>query len=188
MEKPAGRRVFLFSGHMVDKSDRPSPRFPPSLEPAVAGEIQSRLADLDAGPADIGVCSAACGSDILFDEAATARGVPLRIYLPFDVPTFLEKSVRFAGERWVERFQAVTARSTVFVAPQVLGPLPDGADPFERTNLWMLDEARGLGSDLVFLCVWDGSGGDGPGGTKHMIDIVNKDPGGTVVSIDIRKL
>jgi hypothetical protein len=194
MDKLTGRRVFLFSGHMIDHPDRTKPRdgqkpkdprFPPRLEPAVAGAIQADLADLAAGPADAAVCSAAAGSDILFDEAVLARGVPLRIYLPFDVPTFLEESVRFAGERWVERFHHVTARSEVFLAPQVLGPRPEGKDPYERTNLWMLDEARRLGSDVLFLCVWDGSGGDGPGGTEHMIESVGKEH---ARRIDIGKL
>src|SRR5689334_5955826 len=89
-------RVFLFSGHMMDAPDRATPRFPSSLESAVSKAIAAKLAELDAGPDDLGISSAACGGDILFAEAALDRGVKLRIYLPFDEQTFLAKSVEFA--------------------------------------------------------------------------------------------
>jgi hypothetical protein len=108
--------------------------------------------------------------------------------LPFDESTFLEKSVNFADDRWPERYRAVVAQAQLFIAPDVLGALPDGVDPFERANLWMLEEAQRIGSAAVsFICVWNGEGGDGPGGTKHMIDAV-RDFGGEVNWIDIRKL
>ena len=183
-----GRRVLLFSGHMVDAPGREKPRFPPTLEPAVEQAIRAEVDGLAAGPGDVAISSAACGSDILFAEAVVNRGVPLRIYLPFDEATFLDKSVNFANDRWPERYRAVVARSQRFIAPETLGPLPDGADPFERVNLWMLDEARFFGAaNIVLICVWDGLGADGPGGTKHMIDAV-RDAGGDVRWIDIREL
>jgi len=35
-----------------------------------------------------------------------------------------------------------------------------------------------MGSDKVrFICLWDGKGGDGSGGTKHMADVVRKRSG-----------
>ena len=185
----AVRRVVLFSGHMIDAPDRSSPRFPPALEPKVGRALLDVVDRLGAGPSDTGISSGACGGDILFAEAVLARGVPLRLYLPFDEPTFLEKSVRFAGDRWVDRYRAVAARSQPFLAPAILGPLPEGADPYERTNLWMLDEARRIaGPNLVFVCLWNGEGGDGPGGTRHMMDAVRSQPGGQVTWIDIRRL
>jgi hypothetical protein len=114
--------------------------------------------------------------------------VPLRLHLPFEEPKFLEKSVRFAGPRWVERYHAVAARAHRFLAPEVLGPVPEGADPYERTNLWMLDEARRIGGqNIYFLCLWNGEAGDGPGGTRHMMEAVRSQPGGKVTWIDIRR-
>ena len=181
-------RALLFSGHMIDAPDRSSPRFPAALEPEVARALEDELARLGAGPTDVAISSGACGGDLLFAEALLGRGVPLRIYLPFEEPKFLEKSVRFAGARWEARFRDVVARSQLFLAPDVLGPLPEGADPYERTNLWMLDEARRIGGPkVVFLCLWNGEGGDGPGGTQHMMEAVRRPPGGDVVWIDIRR-
>lgn len=180
--------VLLFSGHMIDAPGRAQPRFPPSLEAVVARAVRDEVKRLAAGADDVGISSAACGGDILFGEAALDQGVPLRIYLPFDEATFLEKSVSFADDRWPERYRALVSRSERFIAPEILGPLPDGIDPYERANLWMLDEAQRIGAGNVsFICLWNGEGGDGPGGTKHMMDAV-RDAGGDVHWIDIRRL
>jgi hypothetical protein len=181
-------RAILFSGHMIDAPNRNTPRFPPALEPKVAAAIAAQLDGTSARSGDTAISSAACGSDILFAEAALTRRADLRIYLPFEEPTFLEKSVNFADGEWPRRFKTVTAQARVFVAPTDLGPLPEGTDPYERTNLWMLNEAQRIaGANLVFICVWNGEEGDGPGGTKHMMDAVRQ-AGGSVHWIDIRSL
>jgi hypothetical protein len=173
---------------MIDAPGREQPRFPPALEPVVDQAIRGEIDRLRAGPSDVACSSAACGGDILFAEAVLDRGVQLRIYLPFDEATFAEKSVNFADDRWLQRYRAVIGRAERFIAPDVLGPLPEGVDPYERTNLWMLDEARRAGdANVAFVCVWNGEGGDGPGGTKHMMDAVNAG-GGEVHWIDIRRL
>ena len=173
---------------MIDAPGRDPPRFPSALEPAVSEAIGDAVKRIDPGATDVGICSAACGGDILFAERLIDRGVPIRVYLPFDERTFLDKSVSFADDRWVDRYHAVVSRAKLFLAPDVLGELPQGVDPFERTNLWMLDETRRLGGDRVsFICLWNGEGGDGPGGTKHMMDAVRASSG-EVDWIDIRKL
>lgn len=181
-------RAILFSGHMIDAPGRSRPRFPPVLESAVAAAIQQSIDGLRPRRGDVAVCSGACGGDILFAESMLARHVTVHIYLPFDEPTFLEQSVNFADDRWPRRYRDVVAQAQLFIAAEVLGALPDGIDPFERANLWMLDEARRIGGSAVsFICLWNGEGGDGPGGTKHMIDAV-RECGGDVDWIDIRKL
>jgi hypothetical protein len=173
---------------MVDAPGRETPRFPPALEPAVSRAIRAEVDRLAAGPGDVAISSAACGGDILFAEAVLDRGASARTYLPLDEPAFLEQSVAFAGDRWPERYRAVIARSERFIAPEALGPLAPGEDPFERVNQWMLDEARRIGgSNVAFICLWNGEGGDGPGGTKHMMDTVRA-AHGDVTWIDIRRL
>jgi len=181
-------RVLLFSGHMIDAPERPEPRFPPALEPAAAHAIAAELDALTVGPEDTAIASAACGGDTLFDEAALARGASLTVYLPFDETRFLKESVAFADARWVERFHTVMARARCRIALDVLGPLPPGTDPYERVNLWMLDDAKRAGADqIVFICLWNGKGGDGPGGTQHMMDAV-RSAGGETHWIDLRTL
>ena len=172
------RRVLLYSGHMIDAPGRARPRFPPALEDAVAAAIGRELAQLRFGPGDLAVGSAACGADILVAEDARRRGGELRLSLPFDAKTFARESVDFAGGAWPTRFAALVAHAPPQLAPEALGPLPEGVDPYERTNVWMLSQAQRLsGGAFVFLGVWNGEGGDGPGGVQHMVDVVRNSGG-----------
>ena len=174
------RYVFLFSGHMIDAPDRKSPRFPADKESAAARAIAGKLDELGAGPADIALCGGACGGDLLFAEACLARGIHLQIRIPFDEPTFLNNSVTFAGGKWLDRYYAVknNKRTAFFVMPEELGPTPENVNPYERDNLWQLYTAFSMGAEKVqFICLWDGKGGDGPGGTKHMYEEVKKQSG-----------
>ena len=182
------RKAVLFSGHMIDAAGREKPRFPPDKEPVAGRAIASALADLDVGPDDLSICGGACGGDLLFAEAALARGARLELYIPFEEPTFLEKSVDFAGGDWRARFFAAKARGVLFLAPRELGPPQEGEDPYERNNRWMLDSALRFGADKVdFVCLWNGEGGDGLGGTRHMMDAV-RNRGGRTHWLDTTKL
>ncbi len=183
------RKVALFSGHMIDAPGREKPRFPPDNEPMAKQAISEALRDLDIGPDDdLAICGGACGGDLLFAEAALARGARLEIYIPFEEPTFLEKSVDFADTDWRARFFAAKASGVLHVAPRELGPTAAGEDPYERNNRWMLEAALRLGADKVdFICLWNGEGGDGPGGTRHMMEEVRKQ-GGRATWLDTTKL
>jgi len=96
--------VVVFSGHMLDKPDRPIPRFPANRAGDLAREIRIQLEELKAR---VGYCSAACGGDILFAEAMFERGAEVHVLLPFHVDDFIRESVAFAGEAWKQRFQSV---------------------------------------------------------------------------------
>src|SRR5580704_2003451 len=111
------RKVAVFSGHMVDAPGRAKPRFPLDKEPIAADAIAARLADLGIGPDDLAICGGACGGDLLFAEAALARGARLALYIPFDEPTFLQKSVDFADRDWRARYFAAKAPAVLHVAP-----------------------------------------------------------------------
>jgi len=184
------QRVLLFSGHMIDAPGRSRPRFPADKEKIAAGAILEKLEELKAGAEDLALCGGACGGDLLFAEACLKLGVPLQVRIPFDEPTFLENSVAFAGANWSGRYYAVknNGLTTVFVMPEELGPTPEGTDPYERNNLWQLHAALSMGPKKVHLiCLWDGKGGDGPGGTKHMLDQI-KAGAGHVHVLDTRVL
>ena len=76
--------------------------------------------------------------------------------------------------------------------PDELGPPPktgrDRRQPFERCNLWLLNTALAWGIDKVrFICLWNGGGGDGPGGTEHMYNEVKRRTG-RVTWLDTRTL
>jgi hypothetical protein len=175
-------KVLLFSGHMIDAPDRATPRFPPEKEAMARELIEAKLKELEAGADDLAICGGACGGDLLFAEACLARGLRVHLYIPFEEPEFLQKSVSFPkdGAKWRARFAAVKSneRTTLFVMPDELGELPKGVNAYERVNMWQLFTALAFGAERVhFIGLWNGEGGDGPGGTKHMLEEVKRNAG-----------
>jgi len=169
--------VVLFSGHMVDRPERPEARFPESKAGAAAREIAARLDALGAKEGDLGLAQAACGGDLLFAKACLQRKMRLELRLPQLEPEFLTNSVAFAGPRWQALYDEVKAHPDVrmLFAPEELGPTPLGIEVYERGNLWLLYTALSHGADKArFLCLWNGQGGDGPGGVQHMNDLVQQ--------------
>lgn len=187
------RRVFLFSGHMIDASNREDERFPERLVDAAAQQIAAQLDALDVGPDDLALTQGACGGDLLFAEACVARGVRMTWLQPFNEPDFILRSVVRCGEHWRQRYLDVREAldNSILSAPQELGEPPAHAGDgyaYERCNLWLLYTALAWGVEKVhFVCLWNGSGGDGPGGTAHMYEEVAKRTG-QVHWIDTRAL
>jgi tetratricopeptide (TPR) repeat protein len=184
------RQVFLFSGHMIDAPDRTEPRFPADKEKIAADAITAKLAELGANEKDLAICGGACGGDLLFAEACLARDVNLEVRIPFDEPTFIQRSVAFAPGNWTDRFYQVkeNPRTKLFMMPRELGPLPHGLNSYARDNLWQLYSALAWGPDKVrFVCLWNRKGGDGAGGTEHMHDTVLQ-YAGRVYVLDTTKL
>ncbi len=184
------RRVLLFSGHMIDAPNRPTPRFPAAKEPIAAQRIAEVLDRVGAGPEDLALTQGACGGDLLFTEACQKRGVKVQWLQPFDELEFIQKSVVRHSQTWQARYLVAKAKLATKIrsAPRELGPLPAGSNPYERCNLWLLSTAFAYGVRKVhFICLWDGGGGDGPGGTAHMYREV-KCRTGQVTWIDTRTL
>ena len=187
------RQVFLFSGHLVDAPDRPTPRFPADKASIAAQRIAEVLDQSGAGPDDLALTQGACGGDLLFTEACLQRGVKVHWLQPFREPDFIQKSVVRCSEAWRQRYLDAKARlaGPIRSAPEELGSPPAGAVPgypYERCNLWLLYTALACGVDKVrFICLWNGEGGDGPGGTEHMYNEV-KNRTGRVTWIDTRAI
>jgi tetratricopeptide (TPR) repeat protein len=186
------RHVLLFSGHIMDEPGRAPPRFPADKEGAAAQRIGQALDVLDAGVADLALCQGAAGGDLLFLEACLARGVRCQLMLPFEEPEFIDQSVLPAthGEKWRDRYFALKAQfaNPPAIMPDELGAPPKGVNAYERCNLWLLYTALAWGVDKVrFICLWNGGGGDGPGGTQHLYNEVKRRTG-RVMWIDTRTL
>ncbi len=177
------RRIILFSGHMTDEPGRAKPRFPADLEGLAASAIAAVLDEMGVGPDDLALTQGACGGDLLFTEACQKRGVRVNWLQPFEEPEFIQRSVIRSGESWRKRY--LDARA-VLAAPPRAAPVELGAPPqgvgegyaYERCNLWLLYTALSCGPDKVnFVCLWDGGGGDGAGGTAHMYREVERRTG-----------
>jgi tetratricopeptide (TPR) repeat protein len=187
------RQVFLFSGHMIDAPDRATPRFPAAKEAIAAQKIAEALDQFGAGPDDLALTQGACGGDLLFTEACQQRGVKVHWLQPFREPDFIDKSVVRCSEAWRDRYLDAKTRlaGPIRSAPEELGEQPPNSAPsypYERCNLWLLYTALACGVDKVrFVCLWNGGGGDGPGGTAHMYNEVKRRTG-RVTWLDTRKL
>ena len=161
--------VVVFSGHMIDSPDRPTPRFPPELEDSVRQAIRERLKKINPG---FGYASAASGSDILFLETLLEMGGDVHVVLPYNKEDFLKDSVEIIpGGNWKARYEDILEKATeVLTASEQR--IEGGGISYEYANLVLYGlaatRARQLGTDMVPMAVWDGRGG-GVGGTGESV-------------------
>jgi hypothetical protein len=171
--------AILFTGHMIDAPTRPQPRFPASAEPAAREAILDNLQTLLATKSSptIAIAGAASGGDLLFHECCAFLAIPSLVRLTLPPADYLAASVAPAGASWVTRFHALLDRvgpTSVEILgdsealPAWLGPRPD-YDVWQRTNLWLVEEAAAAAPHRSLLALWDGKSGDGPGGTQHLV-------------------
>jgi hypothetical protein len=197
-QRPA--RVVLFTGHMIDAPGRPKDkaRFPPTpeAERTARGLIEEALR-VELQEADgtlLGMAGGACGSDILFHEICESLGIGTRLFLALPEEEFLVTSVSRGGPDWVERYRRLCSR----VPPRVLADSKDlprwladrrDYDIWQRNNLWMMfnalaEEAR----TLTLIALYNPEREpDGPGGTRHLIEVASK-WGFKPVALDARAL
>ena len=115
--------IAAFVGHMIDHPSRASSRFPTNIESKVKEALTSAITSLNV---KIGYCSLACGGDIIFAEAIAETGGEVNIILPFSEPDFIEASVRFAGDQWVERYNLLVKKfPTTFITHEPYGGYDD---------------------------------------------------------------
>lgn len=163
--------AIVFVGHMIDRPDRATPRFPSELEPAVAKEIRAKIDMLKPG---FGFASAACGSDILFLEAMLDTGAEISVVLPYGREEFVRDSVDFIpGSNWPGRFDHVLERAARVIIASTQR-LEIGGVAYEFCNQLLLGlasiRAAQLDTTMIPLAVWDGTSGDGPGGTATVVE------------------
>jgi hypothetical protein len=82
--------IVLSAGRRIDEADARESRFPLKNVDVVARAIRARLEDLNA---DVLVCSAACGADLVALKEAQGLGIRRRIVLPFPPARFRRTSV-----------------------------------------------------------------------------------------------
>jgi class 3 adenylate cyclase len=156
---------------MIDRPDRPTPRFPSEFESAVAKEIQRKIDMLKPG---FGFASAASGSDIIFLEASLDAGAEVSVVLPYNEQDFVRDSVDFIpNSNWRARFERVLTRSArvITASTQRIGI---GGISYEFCSQLLLGLAaircRQLDSTLIPLTVWNEKPGDGLGGTASVVE------------------
>ena len=167
----------LFTGHMIDAADRKDVRFPPRAEGAARIAIKASVLQLrDRGRVPmVGVAGGASGGDLLFHEVCAELDVATRLRLALPVEDFIAASVAPAGEGWVRRFFTLVKQlgpENVRVMGENDGRKYEATeDIWSRANLWMVEAAVALAPQRTLLALWDGKGGDGPGGTEHLVTV-----------------
>ena len=167
----------LFTGHMIDAPDRKEVRFPPQAEGAARMAIREAVLQLRdwGGTPMVGVAGGASGGDLLFHEVCAELGVATRLRLALPMEEFIATSVAPAGQSWVQRFQMLVKQlgpENVRVMGETDGRKYAPADDvWSRANLWMVEDAVALAPQRTLLALWDGKGGDGPGGTEHLVSV-----------------
>lgn len=157
--------VILVSGHLVDASDRTTPRFPQSRVAWVADRVREVFDEWRVGHTSTVITGGARGADIIAAEEGLARGAGVVLCLAMAPERFARESVELAGTGWGHRFERLLAVAEVRQLPDP----PADDTVFARANEWMVDVARALDPDPLALFVWDGHAGDGDGGTADMV-------------------
>jgi tetratricopeptide (TPR) repeat protein len=167
--------VALFTGHMIDAPNRETPRFPNSAAPQVQDQIKTWL---QTNNIRFAYGSAACGGDILFQEAAQQLGIETHVVLTFTADFFARASVERGGEEWLKRFNMVLEKATSVTILNDDVPDDEQNSSYEYTNQMIAAMASAreaaCDGDLLGLALWDGLAGDGPGGTSGAVAYWNK--------------
>ncbi len=191
-----GKRVLLFTGHMIDAPGRQEPRFPPEkvdiakqkIAEAVAAEQQI------AGGIAYGVAGGASGGDILFHQVCEAMDIPTHIFLAVPRELYIRESVAAAGPQWIEEFNQLVRSHPVRVLcdteelPRWLQDKPD-YNIWQRNNLWNLYNALAAvgGENVTLIALWNGVTGDAPGGTSDMVEKA-RERGAKTIILDTKKI
>ena len=170
------KRVFVFSGHMIDAPDRPTPRFPADKEEKVRQAMAGQLERWQVGEGDLAISGAAQGGDILFAEICRDRKAHIRLLLAENSADYLRDSVRGRTGSWEDRYFSLRETSEVRVQIDELGPPPESISPHARNNLWLLNTARveAIADRISALMVWDGQTRPGLYGTGHFAERVQE--------------
>lgn len=161
--------VLVFTGNMIDRTDRLLPRFPPAIEVAVWEELRARINAMKPVAA---YGSAACGTDILCLELVREAGGETHIVLPFPPEEFRKVSVDFAGADWGGRFdRALAAADSVTITSEHRAS--QSSATWEYANLVLTGmgglRAQSLGTALKGLVVWDPSAPGAAGGSASLL-------------------
>jgi Patatin-like phospholipase len=168
-----GPKVVVASGHMVDSPDRAQPRFAPDQVDRVTREVRTVLAQWRVGSETTIVTQGARGADLIVAEEGLVRGAKIVLCLAAPPEEFDQMSVALPASDWSSRFQAILEKAEVRLPDE---PAPRAADDiFARANARVIAVARSFSETPHAIVVWNGEGGDGPGGTLDFIERLGHD-------------
>jgi hypothetical protein len=142
--------IVIAAGRRIDALDAKEERFPLKNADRVAKEIRARLQDFRA---DMLVCSAACGADLITLNEAQSLGIRRRIVLPFAPQRFRQVSVvdrpGNSTWNWGALFDEIIRRASETNDLIIMPPKTDETAAYVATNKRILAEALNLSQDLT---------------------------------------
>jgi len=121
-----GQSILLFTGHLLDKIDRKSARFPYRLIREVKQLIEYEMEHLIKKTVpSMAISSLAAGGDMLFASEIVRRHIPLTVFLPFEKDRFLADSVKYLKDlpsedpkEWEDHFhENISKAANVIITP-----------------------------------------------------------------------
>ena len=174
-----GPSVLLFTGHLLDKIDRESARFPYRLIREVKTLIEIELEQiLKNGTPAMAISSLAAGGDMLFASEIVRREIPLTVFLPFEHDKFLARSVKYLKDlpsedpkEWEDHFHENISKASKVVITKSNGLRPEQA--YAACNKAMLKFALELSknqpSKVLTLALVKNSEEIKPGGSADFV-------------------
>jgi hypothetical protein len=179
---------------MIDKEARSEKRFPPEIEDDVKDLIKEKLNSqlVLANKPLFGIAGGACGGDILFHETCRELNIQSELYLALPKKEFINESVSFAGEPWIQRFKTlynnlpvkILDKSKLSVNPEIKSI---DINIWELSNKWMLNSAiKKSKGEVTLLALWNDQKGK-LGGTENMVNEA-RNINVEIITIDISAL
>ncbi|MGQ0661055.1 tetratricopeptide repeat-containing protein [Sphingosinicella sp.] len=153
----------------------------PEAESALEAEIARVLHEEQVG---FVYGALAAGADILFAEAALARGLELHVVLPFAEEDFIAQSVEPGGEGWLARYRECRDRATSVTFASDIAYFGDPAQYGYASRMAMglaRLRAHHLLAEPVQIAIWDGVAANGPAGTGADVEAWREQEGRTIV-------
>jgi hypothetical protein len=147
--------VVALAGRRIDPEGAVRRQFPLENLVPVRRRIESVLIDNNA---QVLVCSAACGADLLALESALQLRIKVRVILPYSPDTFRVSSVIDRPGDWGPLFDHVLSVVKMAEDLIVLSAANVIGNPFTATNKRIVAEAIALakGRPVVAIAVWEG--------------------------------
>ncbi|MBN2587181.1 MAG: DUF4071 domain-containing protein [Candidatus Fermentibacteraceae bacterium] len=163
-------RIAVFAGHKLDRPGREYPRFPESISGSLKKRLKKRIIEFKP---DIGIASAADGSDILFHECMQEVGRRTTVVLPFPPERFRKMLETSVGCSWAERFDRIIEGSNSVEVVSGSSFLFDSEAAHKLSSDFMIeltmDMLKVFDGELVPLVLWDRRSTGHSGGTSYIV-------------------
>jgi len=178
--------VLALAGRLVDAAGAAETRFPLRSAPRVRAELAALLR---ARRPALLVSSAACGADLLAQDAARELGIAPLIVLPHTKEKFRAESVNTRPGDWGALYDAAVADAERRGALVIVQP-PEGESPYRAATREIIrrahDAAARRGAPFLAVAAWEGTPRSGSDHTAEFLRLAGEAGAEVLPHIDTR--